>query len=173
MMSAPRSGFHFYAVTLVDPLTVSDSNSPPFLSSKPHAIKKLCRQTKQHKKCKEKKFDGVWKMVSRANPMGASYKVTNQEMSRVRKASIELVSSLHTLYHKSLHSLSLSGDFQLMWAFSRHNLIDVLHNYLWYLYSLYLSFIHCRQLFQQLFQFLCLCIDTSYRRSNGLLWHYH
>lgn len=29
MMSAPRSGFHFYAVTLVDPLTVSDSNSPP------------------------------------------------------------------------------------------------------------------------------------------------
>lgn len=59
MMSAPRSGFHFYAVTLVDPLTVSDSNSPPFLSSKPHAIKKLCRQTKQHKKCKEKKFDGV------------------------------------------------------------------------------------------------------------------
>lgn len=137
MMSAPRSGFHFYAVTLVDPLTVSDSNSPPFLSSKPHAIKKLCRQTKHHKKCKEKKFDGVWKMVSRANPMGASYKVTNQEMSRVRKASIELVSSLHTLchmlHHKSLHSLSLEGDFQLMWAFSRHNLIDVLHNYLWYL----------------------------------------
>lgn len=62
MMSAPRSGFHFYAVTLVDPLTVSNPNAPrlvaPFLFSRPHAIKKLCRQTKQHKNVKKKSLMG-------------------------------------------------------------------------------------------------------------------
>lgn len=46
----PRSGFHFYAVTLVDPLTVSNPSTQPPTAPYFDAIKKLCRQTKQSKK---------------------------------------------------------------------------------------------------------------------------
>lgn len=114
MMSAPRSGFHFYAVTLVDPLTVSNPYTPPcspILSSKPHAIKKLCRQTKQNKNVKKKLWWGV-KDGQQSEPKGGIQSDKSRDESSVKSIDRTGFITPHSIpyatHTTSLFSLSLS-----------------------------------------------------------------